>query len=685
MAALETIRKRAVLLTVVIGLALLAFILGDLINSGQAFFGDGNTIVKVGDKKIDALEFQKRYEQVSAQYQNAGAQMPDGAVIQNTVIEGMISEMLLAEELDAVGIYVTDAELTEAMTGAGASQYMYQYAQQMGCESPAQLYDLLFNPAKYGATEADVAAAKADWIRMEGEVEKMLKSIKLQTLIVGAMQANELDKKYLFEENATTSEVAYVRADYSALNGEEYEPTAAELKAKYNEIKNVFRLDNEQRTGRVITVDIKPSLKDQAASKAIVDTTMTLLRANAGIDAVRNNGELVIAENYWKLDDITNTQIKEFVEKAKVGDVLEPSFVANEYTIAKLVGKEMAVESVDMNIVTVSGDKNVQDSIKNALNSGKAFAEVVNGANVQGQENVKQTLVGAADSIKAKVLKADANYFALTENDQMAYFVKVVKKEEPKQFYNVAVITHKVYPSKETTNGLRDNLQAFINENNTLAALDSNAVKAGYQPMPVVVYSNTPQVNGIDGTREAVKWMFGANKGAVSPILDAAGKEKMVVVALEEVFEAGYLPMNETQVNALLTAQVRNEKKGAALVEKYAGKANSLEEYATLMESKVDTAQVTFGQQFIPGLGMGENCFVAGVTVAEEGKMSEVLKGNAAAYVYQVIKHNHSDRTPGAEIDRQFASSRGSSAVMQNIEAILRGATTVENNMIKFF
>ena len=59
MAALETIRKKAVLLTVVIGLALLAFILGDLINSGQAFFGDGTTIVKVGEDKIDANEFQK--------------------------------------------------------------------------------------------------------------------------------------------------------------------------------------------------------------------------------------------------------------------------------------------------------------------------------------------------------------------------------------------------------------------------------------------------------------------------------------------------------------------------------------------------------------------------------------------------------------------------------------------------
>ena len=198
MAALETIRKKAVLLTVVIGLALLAFILGDLLNSGQAFFGDGTTIVKVGDEKIDAVEFQKRYEEVSAQYQNSGAQMPDGALIQNNVIEGMITEKLLNKELEAVGVFVTDLELTEAMTGATANPMMVQYAQQMGFESPAQMYDVLFNPAKYGFTADQVAEAKANWLRLEKDMEmitnKMLKNERLKRLLYYTTN-NALDRE----------------------------------------------------------------------------------------------------------------------------------------------------------------------------------------------------------------------------------------------------------------------------------------------------------------------------------------------------------------------------------------------------------------------------------------------------------------------------------------------------------
>ena len=685
MAALEKIRKRAVLLTVVIGLALLAFILGDLLNSGQAFFGDGNTIVKVGDEKIDAMEFQKRYEEISAQYQNSGNQIQDGAVLQKNVIEGMISEKLLDKELEAVGIYVTDAELTEAMTGRNANPQMVQYAQQMGFESPAQMYDFLFNPAKYGVAEQQVAQAKADWVKLEASVERMLKQAKLQALVAGALQANDLDKKALFEENAVTSEIAYVKADFSTLKDADFEVTDADLKAEYNKQKNLFKIEEAQRSGHVIAVDVVPSAEDLAASKALIDTTMAVLRANAGIDAIRHNSELVVEEGTVRLNDIRDTQIKDFVGKVAVGEVSEPKFVSNEYTIAKLNGKKLEVDSVNINMVTVQGDKKVQDSILNVLNGGKAFAEVVNGKTVAGEEDVWQVLMNVADSVKTKVLNAGAGYFALTSNDQMAYLVKVNKKVAPKNMYDVAFISHKVIPSVKTVNDLRDNLQAFINENNTAELLESKAVSAGYQPMPFTLTSSTPQVNGIANTRKAVQWVFGANKGAVSPIFDKDNKDKMVVVALDEINDGGYLTADNDQVKMMLTQLVRNDKKGAALLEKYNGKANDLEGYAKLMETQIDTAHVTFGQAFVPGLGMGENVLVAGVTVAKENELNGVVKGNQAVYVYKVIKHERSERTPGAEVDRQFSMTRGSNAVMQNVEGILRKATKVENKMIKFF
>ena len=682
MAALETIRKRAVLLTVVIGLALLAFILGDLINSGQAFFGEGNTIVKVGDEKIDAVEFQKRYEQISAQYQNSGNTITDGALLQKNIIESMISEKLLQKEIEEVGIYVTDSELTEAMIGNNANYMMVNYARQMGFESPAQMHDFAFNPAKYGATDADVAELKAEWLQREEDMIKMLEQQKLQTILSGIFQVNELDKKYLFEENATTTKIAYAKTDYATLPEAEYAATDAELKAEYNKMKGQFKIDEEVRRGHVIAVDVAPSAEDYAAAKNMIDTVMTALKANTGVACVRNISELVIEENDVRLNDIRDTQVKDFIANAKVGDVMEPKFVSNVYTIAKLNGKSLEVDSVNVNVVTVQGDKNVQDSVLNVLNSGKAFAEVVDNVTVYGEENAWQQLLGAADDVKTKILTAGNDYVVLNSNDAAAYIVKVNSKVAPKNIYDVAVITSKVYPSTETVNGLRDGLQAFINENNTSALLEEKAVSAGYQPMAFEVGSSTPQINGLSNTREAVKWVFGAAEGAVSPIFNK--DNKLVVVDLDAVYEE-YLPLEDSQVKSIVAQKVISSKKGDALMAQYNGKAENIEGYAALMNTQVDTAYVTFGQPFVQGLGMGESVLVAGATTANEGELNGVVKGENAVYVYQVVSRENSGRTAGPEVDRQFSMTRGGNAIMQNADAILRKAANVENTMIKFY
>lgn len=143
MATLEKIRKKSTLLLVVVGVALLAFIIGDFFTSGRTLFGTGTTIAKVGDRKIDVQDFQRRNEEASQQMQQ---QQPnskiDPAVMQAQVLQSMIQESLLDEEMNRLGITVTDAELSKAMTGANAHPYMMQFARQMGAESPDQVYDL---------------------------------------------------------------------------------------------------------------------------------------------------------------------------------------------------------------------------------------------------------------------------------------------------------------------------------------------------------------------------------------------------------------------------------------------------------------------------------------------------------------------------------------------------------------
>ena len=683
MAALEKIRSKAVFLTVIIGVALLAFIMGDFLTSGRTFFGDGNTIAKVGDEKIDAIVFQRRYEKMSAQLQERG-QSVDGAVIQSQVLNQMMSEILLDNEIEALGIYVTDEELTNAMTGKNARPQIMQFARQMGAESPDQLHDMLFNPSKYGIPEDQVLKARESWIDMENDVERGLKYEKLQNLIAGTLQANDLDRKELWEGNATVNTINYVKQDLATLADKDYEPTDAEVKKAYDDNKAQFKLEEEMREAHIIALDIAPSTADLNAAKDMIDSTYAALLEAPGIEMVRNNSDLVINEMSVRASDIRDTEVKNFVTEAQVGAVSTPKFASNVYTIVKVNGKKMEVDSVKLNVMMVQGDKKLQDSIKAQLNAGVAFAEIQKNKAAQGQEGVWQVILQAPDSVKTKLLNGGDGYFALQESAQGAYFCKLVEKKAPKMVYDIANITYTVYPSTKTIEDLNNGLQEFIKANNTAELFAANAAKAGYNALPVSVTAEDPQINNIEGSRKNVKWLFEASEGSVSPIEKLS--DKIVTVALDKVNKAGYLSLDNSRVKAAMTVKARADKKADALVAQLAGKAKDLNGYAELMNAKVDTTQVTFGQMFIAKIGVGESDLTARVATAKLNDVVGPVKGNNGVYVFQVTKQERTERTATPEEgNRQFAMTRGSNAVMNHVLDILRNATTVENKMIKFF
>lgn len=685
MAALEKLRSKApLLLTIVIGLALLAFIMGDALTSGQTYFGEGNTIAKVAGKKIDAIEFQHRYETASDRAQKNNKQNQDAAVIQKSVFDEMVTEILLNNEIDAQGIYVTDQELTEAITGANPRPEVVRFLRLYGISSAADLYDRAFNPGNYGATEADVAPLREQWFELEEAVEAGIKREKLQNLIIGTLQSNKLDRDAVWEDNAVTSTIAFAKASLTSLKDDDYPVDNKEIEAQYEKDKALYQLDTETRLGYIIAVEIAPSQADHDAAKALVDSTYTVLTQTKGIDEIRNSPDLVIEEVRVTESGIKSKEVKEFVTSAKVGDVSEPKLASNVHTIVKLTGKSVEVDSVKIDVILVSGNATLQDSVKSMIDKGVSFADITSIENVQGEEGVWQVILDAPDSIRTKLLNAGKEYFTLNSGVAGAAFCKVVERVAPKPVYEIGNITYTVYPSTETTNKLNDDLQAYILENNTTELFAANAVKAGYTAMPISVSAEDAQINKIEGSRECIKWLFEVKPGSVSPIMKKT--QHYVTVALSEVYADGYKTLDNDQVLVSTTARARNEKKANALIEKFNGKANDLEGYAALMESKVDTARVVFGQRTIPKIGANESNIAGHVVNAEVGSIQGPIKGNNAVYVYQVIKNEDTTRQrTEQETDRQFNVARGNNAVLDHSLDILKIALGYENMMMRFF
>nr|WP_303633109.1 SurA N-terminal domain-containing protein [uncultured Muribaculum sp.] len=544
MATLEKIRSKSTLLLIVVGAALLAFIIGDFFTSGRTLFGTGTTIAKVGKEKIDIQEFQRRYEEVNQQYQQQNTKM-DPAALQQYVLNQMIQERLINKEIEDLGIEVTDNELSKAMLGPNAHYAMIQFAQQMGFQSPDQLYDVAFNPTKYNVPADQAQQIQALWLRQEQQMAEMLKQQKLQYLLASSIVANDLDAKAFYDSNASTSHIIYAHKNYADVPNDQYEVTSADIRDEYNKEKNSFKVNDETRRAHFIAVNIAPSQADINQGRVLVDTTISRLSATPAVDAVNGDSNFGVDRNSAAASSITNPQLREFVTTAAPGDVKMLSFINDEFTIVKLIGSKNAVDSINVDVIAFQGDAASRDSLLDALNSGLAFEEALKRPGVAGgQADIWQTLASAPDNeVKDRLLSAGSNYFIADSMGTDARIIRVNTKRAPVNIYDFATVTYKVYPSDETIAKLNSDLENFMAGVTSADSLTvTRALSAGYTLQPAMVTANSSMLGNVPYTRNAVKWVMDAKEGQISPILEDGQNDKLIVVALNDIIKPGYLP-----------------------------------------------------------------------------------------------------------------------------------------------
>lgn len=690
MATLEKIRSKSVLLLIIIGAALIAFIIGDFFTSGRTLFGTGTTVAKVDGNSIDVQDFQRQVEQASQQAMSSGRKI-DNAMLQQQVLNGMIAEKLFREEMDKLGLVVTDAELSEAMLGRGSAM-LNNMLRQQGVESAAQLHDMAFNPVKYQLDEAQAAQLRQYWLSLEKQTEEQLLSAKFQNLFMGTLVANQLDAKALYDENAATTHVAYVNKPFSSLldSDERFAVSDSEIEKEWGAHKARYAIPEQLRAIDYISVEIVPSTEDITAAEKRVEDAIANLNAQPDLEGVADMTDFVADRRKVVSTSLTDTRVKAFADSAAVGKAALISRMGNDFTLAKLFGRSSEVDSVNIDMVMVEGDKAKVDSVITALNSGTTIAEIGKNDAVRGaQDSIWVSMVDPSTAtVRDAILSANTGVFFNPDTTGVAggaQLIRVNRRKAPVSVVDVAVVTFTAEPSNATINGLQTKLQNYINTNDNAKAFAENALEAGYQAFPTTVSASTPQITGLPDTRGVISWAMDAKKGSVSKIFGDEQTGRFVVAALKDVYD-DYTPARDPQVKQMLTAKLRNDKKAAALIEQYQGKAKDLAGYAQLMEVKVDSTTVNFGQinPFFPGFAGPEAA--ARASVAQKGELVGPMQGLNGVVVMQIVGVD----TEGRPYDFNenailYARTRGAQVLGNNLNAVLLGNKKVQNNILKFF
>ena len=694
MATLEKIRSKAAMLVAVIGLALLAFIIGDFLNSGQSFFMmNQNKVATVNGENIGVEEYQERVnartEQMQSMYQQSGMTMPEGmsATIQMDVYNQMINEQLLASELEAVGLTVSDAELQDMLTG----NHIHAEITRAFTDPATGIFDrqaldnylsVVFSPEENGYTDPSqlqqIAVQRQAWLDMEAQIRQSRAYEKFATLLTAAMAPNKIDAEMAFAAQTRTVDVAYAMQPYTSIADSTIAVSNSDLKAEYDKVKARYEMP-ETRTIRYISVNVAPSKEDYAKVEEQINMLQEVFATTDDVAAIVDNNSDVPYEDVYVTVSTMSDDMKAFVESAKVGDATAPAFADDTYTMYRLMGTKTAPDSITVKIASFPMGDNSIDSVYNAVVAGAEF-----GADVNVMEDFVVTedmYAGLGRDFVADVFAAGNGYFKTSSLGGIQHIAKVVKRSAPVAKAKVATLTIGVVPSVETETELYNNLSTYVAKYNTVEQFADSAFVAGYTTIPAECQAAQTSVQGIQNSRQIIHWAFNAKKGDVSEIYEIG--DRYVVAMLEKVVKEGYRPMEEME--NLLNTNVRRAKKSEAIAQQLSTVSPAtIEAYATAMNSKVDT--VKFVSVASPSIaGLGYEPIVAGAAAGlEMGEVSAPVAGNRGVYVLQVVNENAASRPYNEQAEMSRLEQQYMNVVNQFLD-VLKEKADIENTLVRFF
>ena len=680
MATLEKIRSKSVLLFTVIIVALLAFILGDFFNSGRSLFGNGTTVAKIGDNEIDVQLYQQRLNEANQQMQAQGQQQ-DPEMMQAQVLQQMLFESMMNEEINALGIVVTDKELADFIALNPQT---------------AQIIDAIKNPGKYNLTPEVAEQLKSQLASLERETETQIKDFIYGYMFNGLLAANELDAKEAYNAVNQKFIVSFTSKELASLPDDKFPVSDDEIKAEWNKNKGVYALENEMRTIDFFSVLLNPSAIDNANADKIVKDAVAALNNCNGVEAIAADVNFNIKNKTYAPSQIKDLQLKNFVDSAKVGQAGIVSKLDKTYSIAKILSSKTEMDSINISVIQAS-DTTVFDSIMKAINGGAKASSFISkndqNTKTQGADSVwiQLSTPNTDPNLKAKLLKATAGQKIVVDtvvNNDRLQAIYVVNKTTPAvKISEVAEITYVVEPSQKTIDDINGKLNEFLAKNTTAEEFAKNAAEAGYTISSARIDATTSLINGfIPETRGVVKWAMNADKGAVSTPFTNRDNDRLIVAAVTGIYN-DYMTVEDQTIKNALTEIVRNNKKAESIINDFNSKgAKDLAGYTALTGDTITNASVTFSSTSVNTLGNNEYAFIGKICAGQKGQLFAPFKTNKAVVVAQITDITTEGRPYNfKEYSEHYKQIFGAGTLLRNMFGILKGNDTFESKLLDFY
>lgn len=712
MATLQKIRSKGPLLVIVIGLALFAFIAGDAWKVLQPHQGKQD-VGEVNGEVLSAQDYQKMVDELSEviKLTNGLNSLTEDQLnnVKDQVWQSYVNNKLIAEQAEKLGLKVTDAEI-QSIIDQGTHPLLMQTPfrnPQTGMFDKDMLKKFLVDYANLNASQMPAQYVEyyqkmgAFWQFVEKTLAQSTLAEKYQNLVTKSLISNPVAAEDAFNSRTEQSDLLLAGVPYSSINDSTVQVSDNEIKDRYNEKKEQFKQLVETRDIRYIDVKVVPSDADRkAVEKEVTEYSNQLASTTADFGTfVRSTGSSVNYSDVPVSKSVFPADVASRLDSTNVNEVYGPYYnqTDDSFNAFKLLAKVSSPDSIQFRQIQVYADteektKTLADSIYNALKGGADFAAV---AKIYGQTG-EATWVNAqswegseldADNSKFinTLLNQPVNELANLNMGQANLILQVMNKKSMQTKYKVAVVKREVEFSKETYNAAYNKFSQFVAQNTTIDSMVKNAEESGYTLMPRTDLSSAEHyVGGVRSTREALKWIFAAKPGEVSPLYECGENDHLMVVALDKIHEAGYRDINS--VAEMLRAEIRRDKKAEKIMEEMK-KYNSIAQVKGMKDAVSDSVKhVTFSAPaYISVTRSSEPVIGAVAAKTAANKVSAPIKGNGGVYMIQVYaKEKGSEKFDAKQEEATLTNMAVRIAGNQIINDLYQKAKVVDQRYLFF-
>ena len=713
MAALGKIRSKGVTLVIIIALGLFAFIAEEAFRSCNGIKGQASQqIGEVLGEKVNVQDFQKLVEEyqdvVKFTMQRDNLTEEELNQVRDQVWQQYVTNKVIENDAAKLGLTVTEEELQNVLN-AGTNPTLLQTPfvnQQTGrfdVNSLKQFIDQ-YNKAK---TQAPQQAEQMQvvynyWLFVEKNLRSQLLNQKYQGLLAHCILSNKVEAKMAFKAENEESQVQLASVAYSTIKDADVKVEDADLKAKYEELKPAFRQAVETRDVKYVDVQILASAADRAAiTKEMNAYQKQLAEAADPAQVISKSASQVPFIGVPVSSKAFPGDIAAKIDSMAVGTsgVIENK-QDNTLNIIRLLSKASLPDSVQYRQIQVSAAtpdeaRTKADSIYNALQGGADFEAL---AKKYGQTGEKIWFTGAQYEGSSTMNMDNRKYIetllnggagetknlALTQGN---IIVQVLDRRAFTDKYTAAIIKKVIDFSKDTRAVAYNKFSEFVTKCANLEDMEKNAKKYGYKVEELSNISTAEHyVAGIHATREALKWIFSADKGDVSPLYECGDNDHMLVLVLTDIHPKGFRDYTDAQVKEFLQREVIKDKKAEKIMANLKG-VNSINAAKAKGAKITEVSQITFAAPaFIQETGAMEPALSGAVAATPAGKFSKApVKGNAGVYLFQVVKKS---QRAGAKYNEAAQMQQCRQQSMQQVGGFMQDLVTkagiVDNRYIFF-